>query len=959
MKPLLITFFSFISCFSFAQEKIKSSEPGTEYIHGEWKFRTDPNTKGETSGWSAASLNDSDWDLMSVPGNWDLKNEYSNYVGTAWYRKTIPGKADWQGKTVRLHFDGVNFESKVWINGKLVGSNNIGYLPFEFDVTKFLNSSDSNTIVVSCNNTFRLGAVWNWGGIRRPVKLVTTGNAYVKAQFITPTVDLDKQTATVAVRVVCQNSGANAQKISGDVILSADNGFKKVLPFTVDVDAGKSNDVIVHTGLKKEEVHLWNCDDPYLYTSQVVLKNGTGVGASGPSAGTGTGVRNGFVNRFGLRKIEIDNKNYVFKLNGESIRVMGFNLVPDDRTTGSTLPAWRIKHDVDMMKSLGANLARLTHLPMPDEMFDYLDEKGIMVFPEIPLWGLDQLVDKNNPVPKEWLQRITDEFYNHASIIGWCVGNEIGESMGVMEYVEDAIKFVKSIDTTRLGVMVSHTAHRASDPVQYSDVGLVNGYGVGIGARADKIHGLHPQKTLFYSEYGYNQLEEDLDGDVDAKGMIDSIRFKPYLIGGALWTFNDYRSSFVGTKEFSQNRPWGIVDVFRRKKRAFYSFRREYAPIRGVKITKIESNAGYAAKLTIIPRKALDLPAYSLKNYLLIWEAYNDSNKIVDGGVARLPTILPGSADVDQSIGFKSVQGVSSLKIELLSPGNYSVFDTTVNFKAPEPPAILTAIGVRTKLNDTTANTGAIRVFIDRKDDVTLYKAKYGAGDLSQETPLTLNSHIDIPKLAFNKSYQVALVAVNSFGESKAGATQDIVVEPGYAPPLVYYTEAADRGFFVGYNTDNDDYVFRIQYTQNKGDYANAKTIQTSAKGVLFVPGLENGNEYFFRMSRIKDNNYTTAWSEEQKVTPDGNQVPFKPVIQGLIRGANEAIIVFEPVKKVIGYTVEYRLKGAATDWKRMEINAADITHIRVAGLQNKSYEFRLAASNACGQSPFTEIVSK
>ncbi|HTE25533.1 sugar-binding domain-containing protein [Flavitalea sp.] len=998
MKSLLIIFFFFTFCFLNAQDKnardkIAAPKDGTEYIHGEWKFKTDPNSKGETSGWFDASLNDHEWDLMTVPGNWDLKNEYANYVGTAWYRKTIPGNAAWQGKTIRLHFDGVNFESKVWINGKLVGSNNIGYLPFEFDVTKFLNPSDSNTIVVSCNNTFRLGAVWNWGGIRRPVKLITTGNAYVKAQYITPTVDLDKKTATVAVRVVCQNSGSVTQMLAGEVILSADNGLKKVLPFTVQVEAGKSSDVIVRAALKKEEVHLWNCDDPYLYTSQVILKDGNGGASSvsardnnhntsakavvidnpgsnsAPEAGNakaknnadlraGTGIRNGFINRFGLRKIEIDNKNYVFKLNGESIRVMGFNLVPDDRTTGSTLPTWRIKQDVDMMKSLGANLARLTHLPLPDEMFDYLDEKGIMVFPEIPLWGFDQLVDKNNPIPKQWLQRMVDNYYNHSSIIGWCVGNEIGESMGVMEYVEDAIKFVKSIDTTRLGVMVSHTANRPRDPVQYSDLGLVNGYGVGIGARADRIHGLHPQKTLFYSEYGYGQLEEDLDGDVDAKGMIDSIRFKPYLIGGALWTFNDYRSSFIGTKEFSQNRPWGIVDVFRRKKRAWYSFRREYAPIRGVKITKIESNEGYAAKISITPRKLLDLPAYPLKDYVLIWQAFNNADKIVDGGFAKLPLIMPGGADLEQAVGFKSVGDVSSLKIELLSPGNYSVFDTTIHFKAPEPPVIGAAIGVRTRQNDTSANSGGIRIFIDRKDDVTLYKAKYGAGDLSQETPLTLNSHIDISKLSFNQSYQVALVAVTSFGESKLGETKNIRVDPGYAPPLVYYTEAADKGFFVGYSTDNDDYVFKIQYTLNKGDYANAKTIQTSAKGVLFVPGLENGKQYFFRMSRIKDNNYTTGWSEEQSITPDGNQAPVKPVIQGLIRAGNEAIIVFEPVKKAIGYTLEFRQKGVG-DWKLMDINTAEIRHIRVPGLQSKVYEFRLAALNACGQSAFTEIVSK
>ncbi len=945
MKLLLILLFAFSFTASFAQQEIPVTQSDTQYIHGDWKFRTDPNGTGETKGWFSNTLNDSDWDRMKVPGNWDLRNEYANYVGKAWYRRTIPASPNWQNKTIRLHFDGVNFKSKIWVNGKLVGTNDNGYLPFEFDVTKFLNVGDSNTIVVSCNNTFRLGAVWNWGGIRRPVKLLASTNAYIRSQFITPSVDLDKKTATVSVRVLCHNSGSAAQSISGEVTLSADNGFKRVLPFTVEVPAGKTNEAIVRTSLKKEEVHLWNCDDPYLYRSEVRIKNSLG----------NKGV---LTNRFGLRKIEIDNKNYVFKLNGEAMRVMGFNLVADDRTTGSTLPAWRIKQDVDMMKSLGANLARLTHLPMPGEMFDYLDEKGIMVFPEIPLWGFDQLVDKNNPAPKKWLQILVDNYYNHASVIGWCVGNEIGDSPGVMEYVDDAIQFVKSIDTTRPGVMVSHTAQRPRDPIQYSDFGLVNGYGIGIGARADRIHQLHPQKTLFYSEFGYGQLEEDLDGDVDAKGMMDSIRFKPYLIGGALWTFNDYRSSYVGTKEFSQNRPWGIVDVFRRKKRAWFGFRREYAPIRGVEMVKFETNTGYAATLNILPRKLLDLPAYPLKNYLLIWQGVNDSNQVVDGGLTKLPVIMPGGADLKQAIGLKSVQGISSLRIELVSPGNYSVFDTTIHFKAPEPPAIASAMGVRTRQNDTSANSGAIRILIDRKDEVTLYKARYGANNLSQETPATLNSHIDIPKLPFNTTYQVALVAVNAFGESKPGAIKTVTVDPGYAPPLVYYTEAADKGFFVGYHTEADDYVFRIRYSLKKGDSADAKTIQTNAKGVLFVPGLENGKEYFFRMSRIKDNNYATGWTEEFSVTPDGGVVAPKPVVQGVIRSGTEAVIVFEPVKKAVSYTLEYRSKGAG-DWRKININTGELRHIRVAGLQNKIYDFRLAASNEYGQSAFTEVISK
>lgn len=938
MKLAFSILFSFFFVLSFAQE---NGETGLS-LNGEWKFKTDPYTRGESSNWFAPDLNDNAWDSMSVPGNWDLKNEYASYAGKAWYRKNITVDKEWKGKAIRLLFDAVNFESKVWVNGKPVGTNNVGYLPFEFDVSDILNFGGSNTIAVLCDNTIKLGATWGWGGIRRPVKLVAANHVYISNQFISPSVDLVKKTAEVTVKVLCRNNGASAQKLSGEVLLSAQNGFKRTMPFTIDVEGGVTKEVTVKTVLNTKEVHLWNCDDPFLYQSQVSLTNGGQV-------------IHRLTDRFGLRKIELDNKNYTFKLNGESIRMMGFNLVPDDRTTGNTLPEWRIKQDVDLMKSLGANMARLSHLPLPDAMFDYLDEKGILVFSEIPVWGFHQLVDKNNPVAKEWLRRLVDNYFNHASIIGWSVGNEIGHKPGVMEYVDDAIKYVKSIDTTRFGVMVSHTATRPKDPIQYSDIGLVNKYGTGIGMLADNMHALHPEKILFYSEYGYGQLNEHLDADVDAKGMIDSIRFKPYLIGGALWTFNDYRSNFYGTKEYSENRPWGIVDVFRQKKKAWYSFRKEYAPIRELKTEVTRDGNSLSGTITIAPRKTLDLPAYKLQGYVLIWEAFNDSNKILNGGYVHLPVILPGSKEIQQPIQLNDVTGLSHLKVELLDPNNYSVYDTTLYYKTPASPAITNAIGIRTRQNDTSFNSGAIRIIFNRKDESTRYKVKYGINELSQETSSTLGNHIDIQKLPFGATYQVAVVGVNASGESEVGETKRVVVGFDYPAPLIYYSEPADKGFYVGYTTELDDYAFRIQYTTTKGDYSNAATIQTSTKGILFVPGLVNGKQYFFRMSRVKHNSYITGWSEEHNVTPDGQQLPAKPKLQGVIRNSNEAVVIFEPVKKAIGYTIQYRIKNSA-EWSSIRLNAAEIKHTRITGLQKKNvYEFRIASLNSYGESEFTE----
>lgn len=180
-----------------------------------------------------------------------------------------------------------------------------------------------------------------------------------------------------------------------------------------------------------------------------------------------------------------------------------------------------------------------------------------------------------------------------------------------------------------------------------------------------------------------------------------------------------------------------------------------------------------------------------------------------------------------------------------------------------------------------------------------------------------------------------------------------------YAPPLIYYTEPADRGFYVGYVTENDDYVFRIQYTTKAGDYTNAPTIQSSTKGVMFVPDLVNGKQYYFRMSRIKDNNYRTGWSEEHTVIPDGQQLPAKPNLKGVVRSNNEAILVFEPVRKAIGYTVQHRVKGSG-EWKTFKVNAAEINHFRITDLNtNETYEFRMASENMYGKSAFTNPLSK
>ncbi|MEJ5961437.1 sugar-binding domain-containing protein [Pedobacter immunditicola] len=935
--------FIFLICSLLAQAQ--KTEQVSLSLDGTWAFKTDPTDVGEQENWFKHDFAANGWETMNTPSNWDTQNEYANYVGKAWYRKTISIPAAWKDKTIFLNFEGVYFDSKVWVNGQLIGTNNNGFLPFEFDVSKLIHTNSINTIVVGTSNVFRLGAVWNWGGIRRPVKLVAGNAVRILQQHITPTVNLSKNTAAVGVKVFLQNSADKEQTVQGKVILQSPNLYHKEISFSVIIPANSKKEVNLNATLKKEQVHLWHFDDPYLYDCSVSLFNGEVLLQEQHK-------------RFGIRKIEVDNKNYMFKLNGESVRLMGFNLVADDRTTGNTLPLWRVKEDVDMMKEIGCNMTRITHLPLTEEMYDYLDEKGMLIFPEVSLWGNSQNVDPDQSMSKEWLEKMIYNNYSHPSIIGWSVGNEIGENPKVMSYVESAIKLSKSIDSNHLAVMVSHTADRSIDPIQYSALGLINKYGENLAPVTEKIHQLHPEKLLFYTEYGIGQLSEDLDANFDAKAVLDSIRHKPYLMGASLWTFNDYRSSFNGTKEFSENRPWGIVDVFRQKKKAWYSIRKEYAPIQAIQIENIKNNAvgKSSAEIILTPRTKFDLPAYTMNNYRLVWNVKNDMGEVTNAGFENLTQIEPGDKVLKKVIHWNKAENISSLQIELVSGLDYSLCDTILFFNKPKTPEVIQITGARTRLNSAPGNTGTIRLVFNKDQTATAYKARYGKETLTNETPLTINHYIDIKGLEAGSTYKVTLSAVNSTGESEPTKIHEIPINYALAAPVIRYMEPAHKGLFIGYSTLPDDYIFQVQHTTKAGDYENAKTIQSTNKGVLFVPDLVNGQKYYYRIKSLKENLFPSLWSEERMVIPDGGQLAAVPKLNFIIQKGDEAHILFEPVKKAIGYVLQYK-QLAAKNWESINITAAQIRHFHVSGLsKGKKYDFKLSAKNENGQSSFTTV---
>ena len=178
-------------------------------LNGTWQFKTDQYEQGLSENWQTTNYPSNNWETIKVPGNWDLKNEYADYAGAAWYRKNFEVPASWNDKAIRLHFESVYNDVEIWLNGEKLGEHHVGFVPFHFDIGKKVKKGILNTLALRVNNVFKRGAIWNWGGIRRPVWLEITEPTRVDYQHITAIPNLQNGTANIGGAFQFNNLGAS------------------------------------------------------------------------------------------------------------------------------------------------------------------------------------------------------------------------------------------------------------------------------------------------------------------------------------------------------------------------------------------------------------------------------------------------------------------------------------------------------------------------------------------------------------------------------------------------------------------------------------------------------------------------------------------------------------------------------------------------------------------------------
>ncbi|WP_162143056.1 glycoside hydrolase family 2 protein [Pedobacter glucosidilyticus] len=819
-------------------------------LNGIWKFKTDLYKNGEQQKWYDPNYSKDNWTGMEVPGNWDLKNEFSDYTGDAWYSFTFKANNSWNNKHIRLVFESVYNDAEVWLNGNKIGENHLGFLQFYFDISKQFINGEKNEIVVKVNNVFKRGAIWNWGGIRRPVWLEITEPQRINRIAITTNPDLIKQIATVNVKAAIANYSIKQSEISYSLEILYQNKsiYNSGIPKPIALNGGDSIILSKDVNLTKTNTHLWHFDHPELYTAKVAIYEGKQL-------------LHVYKDRFGIRKIEVDGLK--LRLNGEEIRPVGFNLVPEDRITGNTLPFDRIKKMVDMMKEAGANMARLSHMSLPKEFLDYLDEKGIMIFEEVFLWGKDAMVDPSHPLPKLWLERLIRQEYNHPSIIGWSVGNEIGsldKNPLANEYIKVAIENAKKLDPHRLAVYVSNSVSvQANDASQYSDLIMLNSYSNWVKA-AEKAHEYFPDKPIFFSEFGENLTTEDPNESIiDFNKMLKGIKGKDYIIGASLWTLNDYRSSYWSPRKTwetlpSQNRTWGVVNTFLQKKKSYAAIQKAYLPFSLVNLTYSVINNKASGKITLKVNEKLDFPAYQLKGYQILVKALT-SNRVTQNAVIKLPLLSPGDANKTFNYQINLSEESTAVKISLSDPQNYSRFDTTIYIKEP--------LDVIMKSVHTSAD--AARIVFEPNPSATHYTLKYGIDNLEKESLATINNFVQINNLKSKSNYQFQILAHNNKG-IKATEINEFSLDEDELPPIIWAVEPVKNGFFVSFSGNSQDYRYEIKFGEEAGNYTKHLTFNNY--GVIQIPDLDSSKTYFFKLRRIVQWGFASEWTNEVRVKP-------------------------------------------------------------------------------------------
>ncbi|MEN2984437.1 MAG: beta-glucuronidase [Dictyoglomaceae bacterium] len=451
-------------------------------LSGIWRFKVDKENKGLREEWYKKPLEDAI--LMPVPSSYnDITQDISirDHIGYVWYERKFFVPFSWKDKRIFIRVGSASHYAILWINGEKIVEHKGGFLPFEGEITPFVEFGKENRLVIAVNNILDWNSLppgeiieykdpmhpegyktqeyyfdfYNYSGIHRPVFLYTTPKNYISDIKAVTNINGEDGEINYEVKI-------EGEKERVEVIVFDKNGKE------IGKEKGEKGKLII------KNCEFWSPENPYLYTLKVNTYNGEELEDS-------------YSLNIGIRTIEVKEDKLL--LNGKPIYLKGFGKHEDSDIRGKGYDPVIAVKDFNLLKWINANSFRTSHYPYAEEILDLADQYGILVIDEAPAVGMNFFNRQKKVFCEERINEKTLQYHiqvmreminrdkNHPCVIMWSVANEPADyEEEAEEYFKRIIEEVRELDPTRPVTIVESSGPLETKTARYVDIISVNRY---------------------------------------------------------------------------------------------------------------------------------------------------------------------------------------------------------------------------------------------------------------------------------------------------------------------------------------------------------------------------------------------------------------------------------------------------------------------------------------------------
>ncbi|MDR5589038.1 sugar-binding domain-containing protein [Christiangramia sp. SM2212] len=431
------------------------------------------------------------------------------------YRKEFSVPEDWNEQDIILNFEGVDYQTVAYLNGKKVGEHKGAFDHFSFNITPYLKEGKQE-LIVKVFDASNDGLQPVGKQVREPEGIFYTSTTGIwQTVWIEPLNENHIESFKIETDIDKKSISFQSEATAGDgriklVLKDGDN-------IVSEVEGNPGEKIEMQVPSPK----LWSPENPFLYDLEVELISEDKV-------------LDKFSSYVAMRKISLgkdENNNTRIMLNNEpyfQVGVLDQGYWPDGLMTPPTEEAY--VWDIETFKKMGFNLLR-KHAKTESQRWYYLCDKiGMLVWQDMPQVYPhedfeDRLTDQDKAHFEKEMQAMIDDLYNYPSIVMWVVFNE-----GWGQYdTERLTRWVEDLDETRLVSNASGwTDHNVGDiidmhsypgpdiyPVEENRATVLGEFG-GLGLTV-------PDHLWQEKNWGYREMTDTLEFKNSYKQLWDDV----------------------------------------------------------------------------------------------------------------------------------------------------------------------------------------------------------------------------------------------------------------------------------------------------------------------------------------------------------------------------------------------------------------------------------------------------